>query len=160
MILRICLAVALAMAAIVGAISARAETYAGHPTVIDGDTIKIGRYKIRMHGIDAPEINQPCYSYTTLVPCGMWAKAALVQFIAENMVFCKIQGRGKYGRFIGKCYVGEHDLQAAMVQAGWAVAYTQYSNDYYEDQTRAYLRSAGMWAYRFDYPHQWRRAKR
>lgn len=157
---RICLAVALAMAVIVGAITARAETYAGHPVVIDGDTIKIGRYKIRLHGIDAPEINQPCYSDAGLIPCGQISKAKLVEFIDQNLVFCRIQGRGKYGRFIGKCFIGEHDLQAAMVQAGWAVAYLQYSHDYKSDQTRAWLNNAGMWAYRFDFPDQWRRAKR
>ena len=32
----------------------------GKPTIIDGDTIKILNYKIRLHGIDSPEIKQLC----------------------------------------------------------------------------------------------------
>ncbi len=32
----------------------------GVPKVIDGDTIHIKSYKIRLEGIDAPEMNQKC----------------------------------------------------------------------------------------------------
>ena len=32
----------------------------GQPKVIDGDTIYIDNYKIRLEGIDAPEIKQRC----------------------------------------------------------------------------------------------------
>ena len=33
----------------------------GKPRVVDGDTIHIGKTKIRLHGIDAPEMKQECY---------------------------------------------------------------------------------------------------
>ena len=32
----------------------------GKAKIIDGDTIHIGKNKIRLHGIDAPETNQVC----------------------------------------------------------------------------------------------------
>ena len=32
----------------------------GKAKIIDGDTIHIGKNKIRLHAIDAPEINQTC----------------------------------------------------------------------------------------------------
>ena len=32
----------------------------GKPQIIDGDTIKINSKKIRLHGIDAPELKQMC----------------------------------------------------------------------------------------------------
>ena len=32
----------------------------GKPRVVDGDTIHIGKTKIRLHGIDAPEMKQEC----------------------------------------------------------------------------------------------------
>jgi len=33
----------------------------GKPRVIDGDTIHMGKTKVRLHGIDAPETKQECY---------------------------------------------------------------------------------------------------
>ena len=43
----------------------------GKPRVVDGDTIHIGKTKIRLHGIDAPETKQECYrsSYLTKTSC-------------------------------------------------------------------------------------------
>ena len=38
----------------------KASEIVGFPKVIDGDTIKIQSYKIRLEGIDAPEIRQKC----------------------------------------------------------------------------------------------------
>ena len=32
----------------------------GYANVLDADTIKISKYKIRLHGIDAPEKKQIC----------------------------------------------------------------------------------------------------
>ena len=32
----------------------------GVPSVTDGDTLKVGRERIRLHGIDAPESKQTC----------------------------------------------------------------------------------------------------
>ena len=36
------------------------EEISGIPKIIDGDTIYIEKYKIRLQGIDAPEIKQFC----------------------------------------------------------------------------------------------------
>ena len=41
-------------------LNAYAEVIEGKALVIDGDTIKIKNNKIRLSGIDAPEINQSC----------------------------------------------------------------------------------------------------
>ena len=38
----------------------QASEIIGFPKVIDGDTINIKSYKIRLEGIDAPEIRQKC----------------------------------------------------------------------------------------------------
>ena len=40
--------------------SALSEEIFGFPKIIDGDTIRIDNYKLRLEGIDAPEINQKC----------------------------------------------------------------------------------------------------
>ena len=41
-------------------INVSAEEISGIPRIIDGDTIYIGKFKIRLEGIDAPEIKQKC----------------------------------------------------------------------------------------------------
>ena len=40
--------------------SVQAENVYGIPKIIDGDTVHIDEYKIRLEGIDAPEIKQRC----------------------------------------------------------------------------------------------------
>ena len=37
-----------------------AEEIIGIPRIIDGDTVHINNFKIRLEGIDAPEIKQKC----------------------------------------------------------------------------------------------------
>ena len=160
MIFRICLAVTLAMAIIIGAITAHAEIYAGHPRVLDGDTIMIGEYKIRFHGIDAPELRQQCLDGWQTVPCGQMSKQSLETLILDNIVFCRKLGVGRYGRIIGKCFIGEHDLQAEMVRWGWAVAYRRYSDDYVAIEERAKSNLRGIWGWSFINPEEWRRGYR
>ena len=42
--------------------SAYGEIISGKAKVIDGDTISINNSKIRLHGIDAPELDQKSFS--------------------------------------------------------------------------------------------------
>ena len=42
------------------------KTIFGNVNVIDGDTIKINKKKIRLFGIDAPEKKQICQKFTKL----------------------------------------------------------------------------------------------
>ena len=37
-----------------------AEEIIGIPRIVDGDTVQINEFKIRLEGIDAPEIKQQC----------------------------------------------------------------------------------------------------
>ena len=37
-----------------------AASIKGRAIIIDGDTIRIGKNKIRLYGLDDPEINQTC----------------------------------------------------------------------------------------------------
>ena len=46
----------------------------GKARIIDGDTIHIGNNKIRLHGIDAPEINQDCSYNNEDWKCGQLSK--------------------------------------------------------------------------------------
>ena len=41
-------------------INVNSETIIGKPKIIDGDSLHINSKKIRLLGVDAPEINQKC----------------------------------------------------------------------------------------------------
>ena len=50
--------------------------------VVDGDTIKFNNKKIRLHGIDTPEIEQICKNNKDEnYKCGIKAKLALINLI-------------------------------------------------------------------------------
>ena len=62
----------------------------GKAKIIDGDTIHIGKNKIRLHGIDAPETNQTCTIKEKTWECGIESYLALKSIILNNKVQCEI----------------------------------------------------------------------
>lgn len=71
--------------------------------------------------------------------------------IAGQTVTCRRDDSDRYGRMVGTCAVlatGE-DLNAAMVGAGWALAYRQYSTAYVGNEVAAQAARRGLWQGRF-----------
>ena len=67
----------------------------GKPRVVDGDTIHINQTKIRLHGIDAPEMKQTCRTSEGKEQlCGQLAKQALERLVRGA-------GRNLQGRHTG-----------------------------------------------------------
>ena len=52
------------------ALPATAGELTGSARIVDGDTIHIGKAKVRLHGIDAPEGKQTCAADGKEWPCG------------------------------------------------------------------------------------------
>ena len=75
----------------------------GKAIIIDGDTIHIGKNKIRLHGIDAPETNQTCTINNEIWNCGIESTIALEKFVLEKKVYCEIIDVDRYKRFVGIC---------------------------------------------------------
>jgi endonuclease YncB( thermonuclease family) len=123
--------------------------------VVDGDTVKFGPQLVRLFGIDAPEKGQTCDD-------GQWhpgplATKALVAFIAGRPVSChQVDYDRKNNRPVAVCFAGKDDLQALMVSAGWAWAYTAFSDQYSDAERRAAARGVGVHAHRCQPPWQWR----
>lgn len=126
----------------------------GHPRIVDGDTLEIAGQHIRFHGIDAPERNQTCGDGWA---CGREATAYLASLIGDRPVSCEATDWDRYGRMVAICRAGELDLNAAMVAAGWAVAYRRYSLDYVSEEEAARAAGSGIWAGEFVAPADWRR---
>ena len=133
--------------------------------ITDGDSLKIGKEKIRLSGIDAPEMKQICYDQNdSPYACGHLAKTYLEDIIKNQdyykKIYCYYSGRDKYKRILGECMLGEHssvNINEEMVLRGHAVAYLRYSEKYIEQQETAKKLNYGLWAGNFDMPEEWRK---
>jgi endonuclease YncB( thermonuclease family) len=130
----------------------------GTTHVIDGDTIDVAGTRIRLWGIDAPERNQTCQGkHDETYECGRDSSAVLRELTNGHRVECAPRGHDRYGRTVAVCRTESVELNAEMVQRGWAVDYTRYSGGrYHSEEQRARRDQLGIWAGRFDMPEQWR----
>ena len=151
--------------------SQEVKIVSGTAIISDGDTIKINNEKIRLAGIDAPEIKQKCYSYLLEreFPCGMFSKDMLMTITSTSKVTCFYTEKDRYKRILGTCYMGdlnsvavikkvkEANINRLMVRLGQAVAYRKYSNEYITDEEYAKKNLNGIWKGKFEMPWDWRK---
>ena len=133
----------------------------GHK-VVDGDTMEIVGFRVRLHGIDAPESHQSCLdSRGKIYRCGMEATAA-VSLLAAGGVSCTVEGEtDRYGRKIATCFSAHGtNINKWMVRYGHAVAYRKYSMKYVSEEDKARAEGRGIHRGRFIPPWDWRRGKR
>jgi endonuclease YncB( thermonuclease family) len=126
----------------------------GRARVTDGDSLVIDGRRIRLQGIDAPELDQTCTQDRQSFACGHRAREALAGFVEDRPVSCRSAGTDRYGRMLGVCMVDNNDIAEQMVRLGWAIAY----GGYHLDELAARRDSIGLWAGTFDTPQDWRRA--
>jgi len=126
--------------------------------VVDGDTLDVqvgpGKHRIRLAEIDAPERNQPW---------GDEAKQGLAFKVLKQEVRVVVTDTDRYGRQVGKIFLGQTDINRSMVSEGHAWVYRQYSQDerLIEIEIMAREAGVGLWN-RGDAvpPWDWRKGKR
>src|SRR5690606_18683415 len=126
----------------------------GRAFVVDGDTIRIGDTRLRLKGIDAPEMGQTCRREARSYACGEAAREALIRLVGNRIVQCRASGRDRYQRVLAFCTVNGQDINARMVEEGWAVT---YGREYEVEEARAQAAAIGLWAGEFERPQEWRR---
>jgi endonuclease YncB( thermonuclease family) len=127
-------------------------------SVIDGDSIRDGPRRIRLYGIDAPELRQQCRDGAgRAYRCGDAARAALETLIGGQEIGCHIFDTDKYGRDVGRCQAGSLQINREMVRQGWAVAYDRHSLDYMIAEAEARRAGSGIWQGSFQRPEEYRR---
>ncbi|QQA44977.1 hypothetical protein FHY64_17165 [Pelagovum pacificum] len=91
--------------------------------VIDGDTIQIGKVRLRLAGIDAPELEHPW---------GKRAKWQLVQLCKGQSITAKLEPDLSYDRLVATCFLPDgRDLSAEMVKSGMALDWKKFSGGKY-----------------------------
>jgi endonuclease YncB( thermonuclease family) len=92
-------------------------------TVTDGDTVRDGDLRVRLWGIDAPELREPG---------GKASRAALVAIIDGQPLSCDVMDIDRYDRTVARCDLPDgRDLSCAMIGAGAAKEWVKYSRGAY-----------------------------
>ncbi len=128
-----------------GLSTAHAELMEGTCAYVqDGDSLKLQvpgkeeEVRIRLHGIDAPEKGQ-AFSEE--------ARAMLRRLTQGKNIRVDVQNTDRYGRYLGKVYVGKTYVNLELVKAGLAWHYDG-SRDAVIEQAEAAARKAhkGLWS--------------
>ena len=109
--------------------------------VVDGDTIVLmDKTRVRLHGIDTPERDQPY---------GKQATRALDGLI-KTKVFVEEKDTDRYGRLVGVLYTAEGlNVNLEMVCSGhawWYERYARLDSDLEDCQESAQGARLGLWA--------------
>jgi len=132
--------------------------------IVDGDTVVIEsdqgiKYKIRLLGIDAPEIKQ-LY--------GKEATKYLSNLILGKTLLVIESDKDRYKRLLGKLVLEGHDINLALVKNGmaWHYKYYQFSQNkkdqllYSNAEKYAKVNKLGLWSKSTTSPPwQWRKKK-
>jgi len=121
--------------------------------VVDGDTLRLADRIVRLRGLEAPARGEACRDGAgRALDCGAGSAEALSRLVAGREVRCRVRGRDRFGRGLGRCEAAGVELNGALVSAGWALG---------EDSALAPLEGAaraagrGLWAAGAQLPGDW-----
>lgn len=79
--------------------------------VVDGDTFRYGPQRIRIRGIDAPELSEPG---------GMDAAKRLEELLKQGSVRMIPRGKDVYDRLVADVFVNEVNVAELLAREGYA----------------------------------------
>ncbi len=106
-------------------------------SVHDGDTITVldatkRQHKIRLAGIDAPELSQAF---------GRVSRQHLADQVAGRTVVIEWTKRDKYQRLVGKVLLNSRDINVTQIEAGLAWHYKKYATEQSPEDRQRYARA-------------------
>jgi endonuclease YncB( thermonuclease family) len=131
-----------------------ADEIHGQGTVLSGNEITVGAKTVTLFGISAPGLKDICEINEAKVKCGIVAWAELIKLADGQSISCDSEElppgsppvKSEKPVVLATCYIGETDLNEAMVRSGWAKAAPQQSDRYEVDETDARESGRGLWA--------------
>ena len=126
--------------------AANSNELAGLASVQSGNQILIGKRIVRLFGIRAPQKDDICQIDEPKIKCGIVAWSELIRFADGWHVSCDIELKAKDGPDYATCYIGERDINEAMVRSGWAKAVRKQTDRYGVDEDDAKNFNRGLWA--------------
>ena len=96
----------------------------GTAYVTDGDTIRIGAVKIRLKGVDAPEMRHRG---------GSMARTAMREIIGSSPLYCRPDGTRTHGRIVATCYrnTDDRNIGLELIRLGYALDCARFSGGEY-----------------------------
>jgi endonuclease YncB( thermonuclease family) len=125
--------------------------------VIDGDTLILANKRIRLRGIDSPEIKQKCSG--KYYRCGEIAKKELIDIIGNSEVKCSLGKTDKYKRILSYCAVKNNSLNYELIRLGLARIYINTNLLLRLAEFKSRFNKVGIWSVGFYAPSDWRHKK-
>lgn len=89
---------------------------------VDGDTLRCGNERIRLLGIDAPEMPGHCRPGRQCVPGDPWAsQRSLQRALASGPIRIRRTGRDRYDRTLAVVWAGQVNLSCWQIDARQAI---------------------------------------
>lgn len=133
------------------AFAAAAEEFNGVAEVRSGSEISLDGTVIRLFGLHAPAPDARCELSEGQYRCGIVAWAELIKIADGRDLSCDVESRAEDGVPLATCYLGERDINEALVLSGWAEARANIVR-YQVDQAEARRARRGLWAERIRPP--------
>ena len=93
-----------------------------HTCIVDGDTVWLRGEKIRLEGIDAPELSRPGCRHEAALAAE--ARSQLAVILNSNRWVLTRNGKDRYGRTLGRFHIGKGTAGGILVKAGLARVWT------------------------------------
>ncbi len=153
---------ALLAASVIGvAAESLAAELSGTPVIVDGRTVDLDGARLRLAGIEVPDLAQKCRKGRRWIECGVVSASQLADITAgAERVVCLAEPPGADGIRIAKCKADGYDLAGGMVYAGWALAEGAPGRRYRAREEAARADRRGIWRYEFVPPGDWRNGRR
>lgn len=150
-----------ALALMVAGSAVAEDVVNGAAKVVDADIVLVGKQRVILWAVDAPERTQQCFVGSLKWDCYAASRQALGELIASGEASCTLKDGepDQFGRRYGTCTSAGKDIGAELVRLGMARAYADQGPDYVTQEEEAKAAQVGMFqpGAKIDDPWEWRK---